>query len=79
MNRAYKGGKTRPTARKVGLSPVVPTKRNRRNHRCYISKLYKRRNKAERCFQRIATRYDNLDVMFSAFLKFVLSLILLNR
>ncbi|MBQ9128195.1 MAG: transposase, partial [Thermoguttaceae bacterium] len=47
--------------------------------------LYKRRNEIERFFRhiqdfrRIATRYDKLDVMFSAFLNFVTIVILLNR
>ncbi|MBQ7111283.1 MAG: transposase [Thermoguttaceae bacterium] len=31
MNRAYESDETRRTARDVGLKPVVPPKRNRRN------------------------------------------------
>ena len=31
MDRAYEGDETRQTARDVGLKPVVPPKRNRRN------------------------------------------------
>ncbi|MBR2002754.1 MAG: IS5 family transposase, partial [Thermoguttaceae bacterium] len=85
MDRAYEGDETRQTARDVGLKPVVPPKRNRRKLWCYNKKLYKRRNEIERFFRRIqdfrriATRYDKLDVMFSAFLNFVAIVILLNR
>ena len=86
MDRAYEGDETRRTARDVGLKPVVPPKRNRRNPWRYNKKLYKRRNEVERFFRRnledfrrIATRYDKLDVMFLAFLNFVTIVILLNR
>ena len=85
MDRAYEGDETRRTARDVGLKPVVPPKRNRRNPWRYNKKLYKRRNEVERFFRRIkdfrriATRYDKLDTMFLAFLNFVTIVILLNR
>ena len=85
MDRAYEGDETRQTARDVGLKPVVPPKRNRREPWTYNKKLYKRRNEVERFFRRIkdfrriATRYDKLDTMFLAFLNFVTIVILLNR
>lgn len=85
MDRAYEGDETRQTARDVGLKPVVPPKRNRRNPWRYNKKLYKRRNEVERFFRRIkdfrriATRYDKLDTMFLAFLNFVTIVILLNN
>ena len=86
MDRAYEGDETRQTARDVGLKPVVPPKRNRREPWTYNKKLYKRRNEVERFFRRfledfrrIATRCDKLNVMFSAFLNFVTIVILLNR
>ncbi|MBQ8362816.1 MAG: transposase [Thermoguttaceae bacterium] len=85
-DRAREGDDTRQTARDVGLKPVVPPKRNRREPWTYNKKLYKRRNEVElffrrivEDFRRIATRYDKLDVMFSAFLNFVTIVILLNR
>jgi len=84
MERAYEGDETRQTARDVGLKPVVPPKHNRRKPWRYNKKLYKRRNEVERFFRRIkdfrriATRYEKLDVMFSAFLNFVTIVILLN-
>lgn len=85
MDRAYEGDETRQTARDVGLKPVVPPKRNRREPWIYNKKLYKGRNEVERFFRRIkdfrriATRYDKLDTMFLAFLNFVTIVILLNR
>ena len=86
MDRAYEGDETRQTARDVGLKPVVPPKRNRREPWTYNKKLYKRRNEVERFFRRfledfrrIATRCDKFDVIFSAFLNFATIVILLNR
>ena len=85
MDRAYEGDATRQTARDVGLEPVVPPKRNRREPWDYDKKLYQRRNEVERFFRRnledfrrIATRYDKLDVTFSTFLNFVTIVILLK-
>ena len=85
MDRAYEGDETRRTARDVGLEPVVPPKRNRREPWRYDKDLYKRRNEVERFFRRIkdfrriATRYDKLDVTFSTFLNFVTIVILLKH
>ncbi len=85
MDRAYEGDATRQTARDVGLEPVVPPKRNRRNPWVYDVQLYKRRNEVERFFRRIkdfrriATRCDKLDVTFSTFLNFVTIVILLKH
>ncbi|MBP3557243.1 MAG: transposase, partial [Thermoguttaceae bacterium] len=85
MDRAYEGDATRQTARDVGLEPVVPPKRNRREPWDYDKKLYQRRNEVERFFRRIkdfrriATRCDKLDVTFSTFLNFVTIVILLKH
>ena len=68
-----RGRQTRRTARNVGLKPVVPPKRNRRNPWRYNKKLYKRRNEVDRFlrrikdFRRIAMRCDTPDIMFLAF------------
>ena len=85
MDRAYEGDETRQTARDVGLKPVVPPNRNRREPWIYNKKLYKRRKGVERFFRRvvedfrrIATRYDKLDTMFLAFLNFVTIVIYLT-
>jgi len=78
MDRAYEDERTRTLAIKQGFSPVVPPKSNRREPWEYDKDLYQLRNEVERLFRRIKrfcrvfTRYEKLDVMFLAFLTFVL-------
>ena len=78
MDRAYEGDATRQLAMDLGFDPVVPPKRHRREPWSYNARLYKRRNEIERLFRRlkgfrrIFSRYDKLDVMFSAFVHFAL-------
>ena len=78
MDRAYEGNATRQLAMDLGFEPVVPPKRLRRKPWSYNKQLYKRRNEIERlfrrlkAFRRIFSRYDKLDVMFSAFVHFAL-------
>jgi transposase len=74
MDRAYEDGQTRLTARSLGYTPVVPPRSNRRKPWEYDRELYKRRNEVERFFRRlkafrcVCTRYEKLDVMFTAFI-----------
>jgi transposase len=74
MDRGYEDEQTRLTARELGYTPVVPPRRNRRKPWEYDLELYKRRNEVERFFRRlkafrcVATRYEKLDVMFTAFI-----------
>jgi transposase len=74
MDRAYEDDMTRLTAWGLKFNPVVPPKCNRKNPWEYDRELYKKRNEVERFFRRlkayrgIATRYDKLDIMFSAFI-----------
>ena len=74
MDRAYEDDTTRLTAWGLKFNPVVPPKRNRKNPWEYDQKLYKRRNEVERFFRRlkayrgVGTRYDKLDIMFTAFI-----------
>ncbi|MCC6105092.1 transposase, partial [Acetobacter sp.] len=55
-----------------GITPVIPSKKNRRNPRKILFSLYKKRNIIERFFARpkqfrgIATRYDKLKSTFCA-------------
>ena len=78
MDRAYEGEMVRAAALDLGLQPVVPPKKNRRDPWEYDRERYKRRNEIEsfflrlKRFRRIFTRYDKLDVIFSSFLFFVL-------
>jgi len=64
MDRAYEDDATRELAAKCGFRPVVPPKKNRKNHWDYDKEMYKRRNEVERLFRRIKsfrrvfTRYE---------------------
>lgn len=78
MDRAYEGENVCSAALKLGFEPVVPPKKNRRDSWEYDKKRYKQRNEIERFFlrlkrfRRIFTRYDKLDIIFSAFILFAL-------
>ena len=78
MDRAYQGDETRQLALELGFTPVVPPVSTRLDPWRYSKAWYKRRNEIERLFRRlkgfrrIFSRFDKLDVMFMAFLCFVL-------
>lgn len=78
MDRAYEGDETRQLALDLGFTPVVPPKCTRIEPWRYNKAWYERRNEIERLFRRlkgfrrIFRRFDTLDVMFVAFLCFVL-------
>ena len=78
MDRAYEGNETRQLAIDLGYIPVVPPLSTRIEPWEYDRQLYKRRNEVERLFRRLKgfrrvfTRFDKLDVMFTAFIVFVL-------
>jgi len=78
MDRAYEGNETRQLAFDLGFIPVVPPKSNRLTAWHYSKAIYKRRNEIERLFRRlkgfrrICSRFDKLDVMFTAFIQFAL-------
>ncbi len=78
MDRAYEGDETRQLALDLGFTPVVPPKSNRLNPWSYNRVLYRRRNEIERlfrrlkAFRRIFSRFDKLDIMFTAFIHFAL-------
>ena len=72
MDRAYADFKTRFTAWDLRFHAVVPPRANTINKWEYDKELYKKRNEIERFFRRIKsfravfTRYDKLDIIFSA-------------
>ncbi len=78
MDRAYEGDETRQLVLELGFTPVVPPKQNRVNPWAYDQAMYRRRNEIERLFRRlkgfrrIFSRFDKLDVMFTAFIHFAL-------
>ncbi|WP_099050372.1 IS5 family transposase [Acetobacter persici] len=67
-----------------GITPVIPSKKNRRTPRKILFSLYKKRNIIERFFARlkqfrgIATRYDKLKSTFLAAVQFVSAIIGIN-
>jgi len=74
MDRAYEGNATRQLAFDLGFSPVVPPHPRRLKPWSINEQLYRRRNEIERlfrrlkAFRRVFSRYDKLDVMFTAFI-----------
>ena len=78
MDRAYEGDETRQLVLGLGFTPVVPPRTKRVNPWKYDRLMYRRRNEIERLFRRlkgfrrIFSRFDKLDVMFTAFIHFAL-------
>jgi transposase len=78
MDRAYEGDETRQLALDLGFTAVVPPKSNRLAPWEYDKEMYRRRNEVERLFRRlkgfrrIFSRFEKLDVMFTAFIHFAL-------
>ena len=78
MDRVYEGNKTRQLAFDLGLIPVVPPLSTRVGPWSYSKAWYRPRNEIERLFRRlkgfrrIFSRFDKLDAMFMAFLRFAL-------
>ncbi len=78
MDRAYGGDETRQLVLKLGFTPVVPPTQNRVDPWEYDRVMYRRRNEIERLFRRLKgfrrvfSRFDKLDVMFTAFIHFAL-------
>jgi len=60
------------------FTPVVPPKQNRVNPWQYDRVMYRRRNEIERLFRRlkgfrrIFSRFDKIDMMFTALIHFAL-------
>ena len=78
MDRAYEGDETRQLVLQLGFEPVVPPNPNRLHPWTYDRSLYRRRNEIERLFRRlkgfrrIFSRFEKLDIMFTAFIHFAL-------
>jgi transposase len=73
MDKTCQDDITRLTAWGLKFNPVVPPKTNRKKPWGYDKELYRERNEIERFFRRlkayrgISTRYDKLDLVFTAF------------
>ena len=76
--RAARGPAAGLVLLELGFTPVVPPKQGRVNPWQYDRVMYRRRNEIERLFRRlkgfrrIFSRFDKLDVMFTAFIHFAL-------
>jgi len=79
MGRAYEENEARQLALDLGFYPVVPPKSNRLNPWEYDKEMHKKKNEAERLFRRLKgfrctfSRFDKLDVVFSFFIYFALT------
>jgi transposase len=78
MDCAYEGNETRQLALDLGFIPIVPPNPQRVQPWRLNKELYRRRNEIERLFRRlkgfrrIFSRFDKLDLVFIAFIYFVL-------
>jgi transposase len=78
MDYAYEGNETRQLALDLGFIPIVPPNPQRVQPWRLKKELYPRRNEIERLFRRlkgfrrIFSRFDKLDLVFIAFIYFVL-------
>lgn len=84
MDKAYEGDETRQLVLDLGMEPVVPPKSNRICPWEYDREVYKKRNQVERLFRRlkgfrrIFSRFEKLDVLYSFFIHFALTVDKLN-
>jgi transposase len=71
-DRGYDADYFRDDLSILGISPVIPSRKNRILPRQYDKEIYKNRNQVERFFnrlknfRRIATRYDKTAIMYMA-------------
>ena len=79
MDRADEGDETRQLALNLGFTPVVPPKSNRLTAWHYSKAIHKRLNEIERLFRRVKglrrifSRFEKLNVMFTALIRFALN------
>ena len=82
-DRAYEGDETRQLAFDLDYTPVIPPKSNRKQPWAYDREAYKRRNEVERLFRRliayrrIFSRSDTLDIIYTGFLTFFITFVLI--
>jgi len=73
-DKAYDSNDLRETIAQMEAQAVIPSKRNRKDFIPHDIKLYKQRNRIERCFNRLkhcrrfATRYDRRTIHFAGFI-----------
>lgn len=73
VDKVYDANYMLDAVRSIKAEAVIPHKSQRKVQRDYDRELYKERNLIERmfnklkCFRRVATRYDKLDIVYIAF------------
>ena len=73
-DKAYDSNAIRATVKAAGMKAVIPSNRSRKRPIRHDRVLYRKRNRIERCFnklkhfRRLATRYDHRTCHFLAFL-----------
>ena len=78
MDKAYEGDENRRQAQAMGLNPVVPPKKSRKDPWKYDRERYKKRNEVERLFwrwkgdRRVFSRFAKQGVIFMKFIAFAL-------
>ena len=78
MDRADEGDENRQQAQAMGLNPVVPPKKSRKDPWKYDRERYKKRNEVERLFwrwkgdRRVFSRFAKQGVIFMKFIAFAL-------
>ena len=73
-DKAYDSNAIRDTVKAAGMKAVIPSTASRKRAIRHDKRLYRERNRIERCFnklkhfRRLATRYDRRAIHFLAFL-----------
>jgi transposase len=83
-DKAYDSNGLRQTIAQMEAQTVIPSKRNRKILIPHDAVLYKKRNRIERCFNRLkhfrrfATRYDRRTIHFTGFVHLAAAMIWLR-
>jgi putative transposase len=84
MDKGYDSNAIRAKLKEQHITPVIPSKKNRKEPIEYDKALYKLREKVERFFnrlkqfRRIATRYDKLGTTYLAFIHIVAACLIIK-
>jgi transposase len=83
-DKSYDSDAIRADLKRRGIKAVIPPLACRKEAIPYDKKVYQRRNKVERLFnrleqfRRVATRYDKLDETFLAFIHLTAALVMIR-
>ena len=83
-DKGYDGNQVRHELRKRGITPVIPSKKNRKRTITYDKQRYRERNVIERCFnglkqwRRVSTRYEKLGLSYACIILIASSMHFVN-